>query len=312
MVDYDMKKTARMDITLRNDIEGAKRVLNEKSFRGGYKGFIGYAKVYPFTNELLGDLIPAFKENIQGGHVLAVTGSGDHVFASAQYSPAKITTFDVNKLAYYWMHLKRAGYICLNLAQFQSMFKKTEIADLDGWKLGRSDYKNVRDALPQDVRTFWEAMRTVQSRGADLGKLFRHDGHPYMDNICGEEQDPVEQFYSIKKGLENVDIKFQHKSFEDRRGPYNEAFDAVFLSNIASYCGYPITFARLTKRNLLPLLRKGAKAQVDCEFNPNDGDLLRPYSGITNAKFTTMQIEGDGRKNSYVIMEKYKGAGRAV
>ena len=71
---------------------------------------------YPFTTENLAHLLPNLPRI--NGSVLAVAGSGDHIFEAILHGASSITGFDVSLNSLAWVALKRAAILKLDFEAF--------------------------------------------------------------------------------------------------------------------------------------------------------------------------------------------------
>ena len=265
---------------------------------------------FAFTNENLRSYIPAF--DVRGKEVLTVAASGDHAFNIALGDPKSITCFDLNKMPYYWMELKKAGIITMPFEKFIEVFVDSYLKK-DSNFISEKDYNGIRTAMPEKAQKFWDEFAfEIDS------KFFRYymnaDGHHtrlsferangYLDR---------KNYETLQGKLEKLDTEFIQSGLHDLPNKLRgRRFDAIFTSNICDHINKS-GYVAFVEDELSKIVAPGGFAQVYHRFNTRDtfpNKLLASQTAQGKGlRFVSVEFEGsplvnEHTDNSVIIMQK--------
>ena len=235
-----------------------------------------YSLIYPFTNENLREYLLMF--DIKDKDVLTVTASGDHPLNMVLQGAKKITSFDINKLAYYWLELKKAGVLTLSLDEFKEFFLG---------EMRKEKYRKISSALEKDTKDYWgeiiETYPPIIPLGS--GELFKksHFAIGRRENSPRSLYQKSNRYLSdnfeyddLRKKLSNLQMDFINCNIFDLPQETSEKFNAIFTSNISGYVDKD-KYKNFVESALIKMLQKDGLAQVSHSYNGDD-----EYSTIFN------------------------------
>ena len=208
-----------------NDVRTDINATNLLSSDG--KDFSQYSPIYRFANDNISGYLPSF--DLENKKVLTVAASGDHPLNMALQGATDIACFDINKLAYYWLELKKAGVLTLDFESFKQAF-------LGGTFAQSQTYKQIRPALESDTKNFWDEVSQTRPDGQGLfRKSFLGINKAYYQNINPYLVDG-DNYSKLKRKLGKLNFNFVDCNIFDIPQAFNkEKFDAMFTSNICDY-----------------------------------------------------------------------------
>jgi len=280
-----------------SDIELAREVIRS-----------GNGNIYQFTNECLRGYIPTF--DLRGKDVLTVAASGDHPFNIALGSPKSITCYDINKLAKYWLELKKAVILNMPLDDAKYFF-------CDFW-FDRSlpeEYDELRGKLPKDIEKFWSEVNVCPQLFCDPPAINNMVTFLNMLNYPNSYFDDEFKYRALQSRLREIKIPFIHANLLDLPSQLSgQQFDAIFTSNIGRQIKVPgRSFKDFLQDDLSTLLKPGGVAQVNYHYESGTYDSLEPYDNETaqqkGLRFTrkTFDTESQYRfDNKSSIIKMYK------
>jgi hypothetical protein len=190
--------------------------------------------------------------------VLTVAASGDHPFNMILGGAKSVTNFDINKAAYYWLELKKAGVETLDLNRFKKAFFGT---------IGGREYAEMRNALHPELQKFWDEMvetyeispvasldRSIFRGPKDVGVKHYERANNYL---CESG------FSELKQKLRKTPMEFVHGKLYDLSKAGVE-YDAVFTSNICDWADKE-TYIKFVKNDMGKMLTPNGVAQVTYE-----------------------------------------------
>ena len=182
-----------------------------------------YTTAFLNTNEPLGQYYKVFP--IEGGRVLTVAASGDHILQAVCNGAREIDAFDKNKIALYFAKLKVAAVKALDQWEFSHYYKDFE-------NIGY--YRKVRKYLDLDVRIFFDAL--YSSRNCEEYIDYLVDRGFLVENSKGYYAFD-ENYEKTKNNLERVKINYYLSTLHTvlDKAPPDSRYDAVFLSNIYNW-----------------------------------------------------------------------------
>lgn len=206
------------------DIEEAVKILTNQAINKELR-FYEYDSIYPFCNENIEGYMP----NLTDKSVLTVAGSGDHYFQAIYNGATEVDCFDINKLTYYYLKLKKTAIETLDIEEFNYYFDtmNDEIFNYDM-------YLKIRPNLDIETCYFFDTLYQVAFNKGEIlynSKLF-FDGSARKIDIYKSE----EKYETLRKKLSlQKDINFIHTDIAHVRFFVSSNYDAIFLSNIGEY-----------------------------------------------------------------------------
>ena len=208
-------------IDVNDDMRMAYKVIH--TYGNSNDNFKEYDRVYPYTTEI----ISGYMSDSCGKTVLSVIGSGDHYLNLICKGAKEIDSFDINRLAIYFLSLKKAAIKALSKREFFEFMTNNSI----------KHYHKIRPFLNMNSLKFWDYYVNNLSRygGIQSTRLFhlRTNGDEYLNS----------NFYMSDNGFELLKNNiFNHKNEEvyavdiySLTSLLNKKYDSIYLSNIVSY-----------------------------------------------------------------------------
>ncbi|MCL2570610.1 MAG: BtaA family protein [Firmicutes bacterium] len=260
----------------------------------------GHSTIYPFTNENLRAYLPFF--DLEGKDVLTVTASGDHPLNMILQGAKNVTTFDINKLAYYWFELKKAGVLTLSLDDFKKFFMD---------EMQKEKYKQVRPALEKDTKEYWDEIidtypPILPLNSTDLFKKSQvvacrdTERNLYLKSNRYLDDDGYQK---LKQKLPNFQMDFINCHIYDLELNTNQQFDAIFTSNICDYVGGE-KYKRFAENNLRRMLRKNGVAQVAHRYNSTSYFWSSIFSGHNYEEKSFRSLKNVTERGSVISLHK--------
>ena len=224
-----------------------------------------FSSVYVFPTENIKGYINSFDLNNKS--LFTVGSSGEQVINAHLCGAKKITLYDINPYAGYFLWLKIAAIYSLSYEEYQEFFFK-----YTGDRLFDTNWKRfnlplfgkigpVLKELNEEAYLFWLAIFSKVKSFLHLQALLNDE----------EWRVPIIKGYSLylnnkknynkaKKAIRDITVEFIHGNIFLEQIDGN--FDNIFLSNLSTYC---------SSEELLELIRK-----IDNNLNQN-GRMLFAY-----------------------------------
>ena len=107
-----------------------KLLVYEDEFFNNFEGFKEISPLFRFSNENISEYYKLY--NFNNKDVLTVIGSGDQALSAIYRGAKKVDVFDINKLSYYLLMLKKYAIKSLTYNEFITFFNpSTEISIID-------------------------------------------------------------------------------------------------------------------------------------------------------------------------------------
>lgn len=218
---------------LNADINNAKMHI-ENSYNQDLFNFI-----YPFCNENIKELLSYF--NLKDKDCLSVLASSDQIFDMYLNGAKSITTFDINKLTFYYYNLKKAAIMAgLSFEDYKEFFCFEEY---DNHRVNQSVFnQNVFDIikkyLDKDSYIFWGQLYNCFSAKeirVPFG-LFTYDepSNQIVQKTVGYFNE--ESYRELQSRIRNLEIKFIHTNIKSLPAYLECKYDFMYFSNIIQYC----------------------------------------------------------------------------
>ncbi|MGN0961581.1 MAG: DUF3419 family protein, partial [Christensenellales bacterium] len=228
------------------------------------------SRVYPFSNENLGDLFS--KIDVKGKKVAVVGSSGDQVIYALANGAKEITLLDSNPMALPHTELKLATIKVLSFEEFRKFFSNENIFNV-------YFYRKVSHELSPQSREFWDNIylysdTTNSNLVFNLCQQGRYDSY---FKVALDLYKTPDIFNKAKANLQDCEIDFIHADFSkfSERLKDREKYDYIFLSNIADYVGSDKYFQGVD--SLKDCLTDDGRIQIYYDF---ERSLLKGYKFI--------------------------------
>lgn len=237
---------------------------------------------YLFSNENL----KAYYENLflKDKSVLTVTGSGDQVLSAILYGAKSVDTFDLNKLAYYNLMLKKYAIVSLDYDEFCKFYNLYD--SYDRLKPYAKISQNIKE---EQVRFFWDNLFNDDQdnfyyyslgKGGTLELLQKRI--PYMN---------IKNYKLLKDKLFDCKIVYKNLDIFELPFEFNEKYCFINLSNILQYI--------LDKDKFIKLVN-----ELSINNLLNDGSILLNYywnSNSDSVDYSNHEVYNKLNANKYLI-----------
>lgn len=213
-------------------------------------------EVYDRTNEQIPEYLN--KLNVKG-NTLTITGSGDQVLYSVLNGAENIDTFDINRMAYYMLQLKKSAILGVDKDKYLEFF---------GGNYNKAIYDMFKAYLPESARKFWDYLYKSFDNDGKKIKLIKRT----TKNHIPEKDHYTSKYEDLREGLKVSNINFYpgnftliHNDLKDNKNKYK----LIMLSNIYDYF-YDLSvsdYIASLRRNYFPLLDKDGVILYHYYFN---------------------------------------------
>lgn len=224
-INLNPKKDFQKTIKLVNSTRSM--LIEEDAFFENFEGFTEMTQLFRFTNENISEYYELF--NFENKNVLTVIGAGDQALSAIYKGAKKIDVFDVNKLSYYFLLLKKYAIKSLSYEEFLNLFNPlTKQKDIE------IIYKKVSQNIDdENIKEFWD--RVFRSNyvfyylfldtNVSINRVKRNV--PYLEN--------KQAYNKLKEKIKDCKIKYVGGDLTELVNTLNEKYDYINLSNIIDY-----------------------------------------------------------------------------
>lgn len=214
---------------LNTAISKSKKLLEGKT---NFVSFHSFSPNYLWTTEEIKYYLE--HTEFQKDRALTVIGSGDQIFNLVYYGVFMIDGFDLNQLAYFLFHLKRAAILAFSFKEFCSLEVNSFWAyDLYSFELL---LKQLKSYLPNDVYEYYQTILQFQK---DLPVGPHHLVSLYRNLRCTPSCNiyfSSEENYQItKRNLSHVNVNLIFDDINVIPRVLDPSYDLILLSNIFDY-----------------------------------------------------------------------------
>ena len=309
------------------DVRNAIEVVKRTSLGDLLTDFSKYSAGYIFSNENLSSYYPHFK--IDGGSVLSVCGSGDQVLMAILNGASVVDCFDINKLAFYILMLKVYSIKYLDYDSFIYFFnissrtgnRKRIFDNLCG--LCKSDIISGNLSSSQVdvmnvVMCFWSSFfndYSVIFNDRLSNSFYNSDGNDFFPYLFKKRDESIdesakrisylnkEEFLKLKLKIDNCEIRFINKDFEQVFGFFDYSYDFINLSNIFDYAN-PNEFVQFIKDARNCHLTNNGSIMVNYSWSaPGSVDKINEVSAKIGAEqhiIPDISFEGKNSQGSFM------------
>jgi len=229
-----------------------KLLTYDYDFFNNFEGFKEINSLFRFSNENISKYYKLY--NFNDKDVLTVIGSGDQALAALYKGAKKVDVFDINKLSYYLLMLKKYAWKSLTYNEFITFFNPaTKLSIIDEL------YKkiNIKD---DNIKSYWDLI----FKNSYYFYFLFIDTNVSMDKI--KKTIPYlkdENEYNIlKKIIDDVNFNYIGGDLKDIIYNINSKYDYINLSNIIDYIDdkkkaktiYTKFFNKILKKNGICIL----------------------------------------------------------
>lgn len=252
-----------MSIRVKFDIKQTFK-LNDES----RKRFSKYSKMYIMTTENIDGYYRNF--DFKNKTVLTVTSSFDHALNAILYGAKKVTTFDINRLAYYMANLKLAAVKTLTYDEFVEFFFSNNAFNY-------KTYKKICVYLNKNIISYFdEIYKYFEYNGSAIKESFLfHHGH--KNNIEDNTYLLNNNYDILKEKVKDIQVEFINISVLNlSKCIKKEKYDLIFLSNISDYAksffgdNYLRKFFDFIKNDITKLLNENGIIQAAYIYDYGD------------------------------------------
>lgn len=300
-------------MAINEDIMRANEIIDRK-FKEKNKVFHNNSSIYKFTNENIGGYYDLL--NLKNKEVLTVCSSGDHILEAILRDVKRVDCFDISIFTKYFMNLKLAAVLSLEHQEFIDYLLDTSNILIFSYKI----YERVRKELKQidfESLLFWDTLygnfRGVNIYISELFVklctdpiVFQNKNSSYLNKT---------KYYILKEKLEkylslNKHILFKQSDVIEIDKKFNDKYDLIFLSNIASYMDDiyimdpEVEFYNLLENKIKTLLSKNGLIEAAYLYSEVT---LRDFVNycLNNEHFSVLSFQSFYKeKKSYILTYK--------
>ena len=209
-------------------VESTKLMLtDEEEFFNTFEGFTDFTQLFRFTNENITEYYGLF--DFKNKDVLTVIGSGDQALSAIYKGCKNVDIFDINKLSYYFLMLKKHAIEALTYDEYLSFFNPaTKYKIIDELYLKIS--KSISD---ENIKKFWDLIFTNSHifyflfLDTNLSINRVKNNIPYLKN--------ENEYNQLKEKINNVEFNYIGGELTDIINLSKKRYDYINLSNIIDY-----------------------------------------------------------------------------
>ncbi|MDD2435887.1 MAG: DUF3419 family protein [Bacilli bacterium] len=305
--------------SVKNDIDGSIKLIKNRRDKINYSK---YSCLYSFTTENIKGYYHNF--SFKNKKVLTICGSGDHILNAILLGATDITTFDINKLTYYYLHLKIGAVKTLSYEKFIDYFMLNNKDECINEKaFSYQTYLLIREHLSSDVKQFWDNIYNSfnnEGHSIRISNLFNNKYDTFSNKVKYNIYLDQDKYLVLKKNIEFINIDYICVSFQDITLHTIKKFDYIFMSNVSDYIKDIYEYPYLDKyktfitEELSKLLNKNGVIFLayiyDFNINNSDGrtdiDVEEKRKSVFNEKyFSTILFESAiNKEKDGIIMFK--------
>lgn len=270
------------------------------------------SKVYPFSNEYLGEIFK--KIDLRGKRALVVGSSGDQALHAIDKGAEEVTILDANMWTKPFVELKLASMKNLSFEDFQQYICKGNIQD-------HRYYAKVSSGLSEQSKAFWDSFILNYSgydaeiakwnffHNAIVGQNFQYGmkNHSYyMDKDAYER---------VREKLKKAKVNIEIAELQEFPQKAKEKYNLILLSNIYDYVEdedfFPI-FKELNDKHLADDGKIQAYIALDASWQKRFMNGRRFETGVNffferchdndiRVEFNRLTFRGRGRLVNWVV-----------
>jgi len=208
-----------MNIILEDAIKASKTIILGESL---IFGFSNYSPSYFSTTECIRDYLDDVK--YEKTRALTVLASGDHIFSLINKGILNIDAFDINFLAYYTYHLRKAMILGLSREEFIDVNRAfVSTHDLEA---NLEFINELKDLMPDDVYQYYDEMlRFCLKLNPYLFKLL-YCGYNGLEGVSYLDND--EEYERVREGLKIANINLYFGDADEIAPKLSEKYDIMF------------------------------------------------------------------------------------
>lgn len=270
----------------------------------GNCAFCKFGRVYFQTNEELKGYI----NNLDNKSVLSVSASGDQLLNCVWAGATVVDTFDINYFSHLYQNLKIGAVVYLNDDDL--------IKYLKGFNY--DIYKKFSLFLDSETRCFFDYLYSSYGLEKIKGDFFFINRFSYMNQMSFiYKNNYIDDLNKLRRQIVGLDHKHYQTDIYNLPDCLERKYDAIFLSNISSYCKNPFKFFELLQKVFKKYLNDDGKIyyayHYDCQFfNPSmairsiniDFDMFQDIPKDILSKTEIVNIRGNDVKDSVLILHK--------
>lgn len=215
---------------LKEDLDSAFKIIS------GYEEYdLFKSKIYPFSNEILTEILTHFDFNNK--KCITVQGASDQALDMYLRGASSITTFDVNKFTKYYFYLKKAAVLAkIEPDEYIDFFYPYHFFDYINYNsFNLKTFDKIVPYLSGDNLIFWSNLFDSFESHYLSSMLLSEDIVPkevlknYIHYLKGDN------YYELAEKIKDKDIDFKHVNVKDLENNINDKVDYIYLSNIMHY-----------------------------------------------------------------------------
>lgn len=186
--------------------------------------------IYIKSNERIKD----YEKYLQNKkNALSVIASSDQIISMISGGTKNIDCFDISTFPKYYMYLKLAGIMSLNIDEYLNFFYKID----DKAETYDDIYFDlIRQNLEKNSQEFWDSLINFYDWN-DITSSSLFSSEPVSVSGVLEHTNFInkQDFNKLKKLIPSININTYEGNIIDISNKFNKAYDLIYLSNIIYY-----------------------------------------------------------------------------
>lgn len=232
--------------------------------------FHNESAIYIKSNEL----ITEYEKYLQNKKdVLSVIASADQIITMILGGSKNIDSFDISTFPKYYMYLKLAGIMSLNVEDYLNFFykidDKPEVYDDLYFDL-------IRNNLEKEAKEFWDSLINFYDwNDITSSTLFSSEPVSVSSVLNQTSFINTESFSKLKELIPNININTYEGNILDIADNFNKKYDLIYLSNIIYYVDRKeykelLEKLKLTDNGIALTYLYNSLTQINNYFNENN------------------------------------------
>ena len=236
--------------------ETRRLLIYEDEFYDNFEGFKEITPLFRFSNENISDYYSIFDFNNKD--VLTVIGSCDQALSAIYSGAKKVDVFDINKISYYLLILKKYAIESLSYNEFLTLFDpSTKLCDID------EIYKKI-DIKDKTSKEFWDLIFSNSyyfyflflDTNTSIEKVKKTI--PYLKN--------ENEYNKLKGKLKECNFNYIGGDLEDIINNIDSKYDYINLSNIIDYLTDTDSIKKIYTRFFNSILKPNGMCMLEYEW----------------------------------------------
>ncbi len=233
-------------------------LIDEDAFFENFEGFTEMTQLFRFTNENISEYYELF--DFENKDVLTVIGAGDQALSAIFKGAKNVDVFDINKLSYYFLNLKKYAIKNISYEEYLKLFNpitKLKDSEIMYEKVSSNiDDKNVKEFWDYVFRSNYVFYYLFFDTNSSINRVKRNV--PYLES--------EENYNILKQRIETSKIKYVGGDLTELVQTLDKKYDYINLSNIIDYFDDKVFAGKLYSIIFNNLLNKDGMCMMEYEW----------------------------------------------